>query len=76
MGMIVLAQIPSAKDVLGVLLVMMGVAVHKPAPSATSAQKTHAHSPARDGDLCPSLRPHNTGALAVSGGPGVGDERK
>lgn len=34
-GVIVLAQIPSAMDVLGVLLVMAGVAVHKPAqPSA------------------------------------------
>jgi inner membrane transporter RhtA len=76
MGIIVLAQIPSAKDVVGVLLVMMGVAVHKPAPSATSAQKTHAHSPAREGDLCPPLRPHNTSVLAVSGGPRIGDERK
>ena len=27
---IVLAQIPSAKDILGVALVMLGVAVHKP----------------------------------------------
>jgi inner membrane transporter RhtA len=33
-GAIVLAQIPSAHDVLGVLLVMLGVAVHKPAPVA------------------------------------------
>jgi inner membrane transporter RhtA len=30
-GIIVLAQIPSARDVIGVLLVMLGVAVHKPA---------------------------------------------
>lgn len=30
-GVIVLAQIPSLKDVLGVLLVMFGVAIHKPA---------------------------------------------
>lgn len=30
-GVIVLAQIPSASDVTGVLLVMLGVAVHKPA---------------------------------------------
>ena len=29
-GVIVLRQIPSALDVLGVLLVMIGVAVHKP----------------------------------------------
>ena len=28
---IVLAQIPSPKDVLGVLIVMTGVAIHKPA---------------------------------------------
>ncbi|MBO6551600.1 MAG: EamA family transporter [Roseitalea sp.] len=31
-GVIVLRQIPSAVDVLGVVLVMIGVAVHKPAP--------------------------------------------
>lgn len=31
-GAIVLAQIPSARDVLGVLAVMAGVALHKPAP--------------------------------------------
>jgi inner membrane transporter RhtA len=35
-GALVLAQIPSIKDVLGVLLVMLGVAVHKPAPATTS----------------------------------------
>ncbi len=32
-GAIVLAQIPSTKDVAGILLVMAGVAVHKPAPA-------------------------------------------
>jgi inner membrane transporter RhtA len=32
-GAIVLAQIPSATDVLGVLLVMAGVAVHRPVPT-------------------------------------------
>jgi len=32
-GAIVLAQIPSAKDVAGILLVMLGVALHKPAPA-------------------------------------------
>ncbi len=32
-GAIVLAQIPSPRDVLGVLLVMTGVALHKPAPA-------------------------------------------
>jgi inner membrane transporter RhtA len=31
-GMIVLRQIPSAVDVIGVVLVMVGVAVHKAAP--------------------------------------------
>jgi threonine/homoserine efflux transporter RhtA len=31
-GIAVLAQIPSLRDTLGVLLVMAGVAVHQPAP--------------------------------------------
>lgn len=31
-GVIVLAQIPGVKDVIGVLLVMVGVALHRPAP--------------------------------------------
>jgi inner membrane transporter RhtA len=34
-GAVVLAQVPSATDILGVLLVMAGVAVHKPVPSAS-----------------------------------------
>ncbi|MDP5218810.1 EamA family transporter [Ruegeria sp. 2205SS24-7] len=34
-GVLVLRQIPSAIDVLGVVLVMIGVAVHKPAPLVT-----------------------------------------
>ena len=33
-GVIVLAQIPSPKDVVGVLIVMTGVAIHKPAPAS------------------------------------------
>lgn len=33
-GAVVLAQIPSARDVFGVLLVMAGIAIHKPAPEA------------------------------------------
>ncbi len=33
-GVIVLAQIPSLKDVLGVLVVMTGVAIHRPAPDS------------------------------------------
>jgi len=33
---IVLAQIPSAKDILGVALIMMGVALHRPAPARSS----------------------------------------
>ncbi len=38
-GVIVLAQVPSVKDVLGVLVVMLGVAVHKPAPPAEPAHE-------------------------------------
>jgi inner membrane transporter RhtA len=34
-GVIVLRQIPSAVDVVGVLLVMIGVAVHKPSQAGT-----------------------------------------
>ena len=30
-GAIILAQIPSVRDVTGVLLVMLGIAIHKPA---------------------------------------------
>ncbi|MGF7212542.1 inner membrane transporter RhtA [Skermanella aerolata] len=37
-GAVVLMQIPSTRDVLGVLLVMLGVAVHSPAP--TEAKST------------------------------------
>ena len=36
-GAIVLAQIPGARDVLGVLLVMAGIAVHKPATGPADA---------------------------------------
>lgn len=36
-GVIVLAQIPTASDILGVLLVMAGVAVHRPVPIAPAA---------------------------------------
>jgi inner membrane transporter RhtA len=36
-GAIVLVQLPSARDILGVLLVMAGVAVHTPAPPPTRA---------------------------------------
>ena len=36
-GVIVLRQIPSAADALGVALVMMGVGVHKPAPMPVPA---------------------------------------
>jgi inner membrane transporter RhtA len=38
-GAVVLAQLPSAKDVLGVLLVVAGVAVHRPAPEAASGSR-------------------------------------
>lgn len=37
-AMIVLRQIPGVQDVLGVVLVMIGVAVHKPAPSYRPAE--------------------------------------
>jgi inner membrane transporter RhtA len=36
-GIIVLKQIPSLRDTLGVLMVMAGVAVHRPAPDARTA---------------------------------------
>jgi inner membrane transporter RhtA len=36
-GIIVLAQIPGLKDVVGVLLVMGGIAIHKPAPPGAGA---------------------------------------
>lgn len=35
---IVLAQIPTPKDVVGVALVMVGIAIHRPAPAGGSAQ--------------------------------------
>ncbi|MEM8665831.1 MAG: EamA family transporter, partial [Pseudomonadota bacterium] len=38
-GVVVLRQIPSAVDVLGVALVVIGVAVHKPAPTSASGRK-------------------------------------
>lgn len=41
-GVIVLAQIPSWTDVLGILLVMIGVAVHKPAPEPQPETSTDA----------------------------------
>ena len=36
-GAVVLAQLPSAKDVLGVAFVMSGVAVHRPTPDRAEA---------------------------------------
>jgi inner membrane transporter RhtA len=47
-GVIVLAQIPNARDVIGVLLVMLGVAIHKPAAPDASVQE--AESRPRDMD--------------------------
>jgi inner membrane transporter RhtA len=38
-GIIVLAQIPSAQDVIGVLLVMFGVAIHKPTAPEIPVQR-------------------------------------
>ena len=43
-GIIVLAQIPGVKDVIGVLLVMLGVAVHKPAVPATPDGQAEAYA--------------------------------
>lgn len=42
-GIVVLAQIPSAKDVFGVLLVMLGVAAHKPAAPVTVGEQVESH---------------------------------
>jgi inner membrane transporter RhtA len=33
MGALILAQIPSLRDSLGVALVMLGIAIHRPAPA-------------------------------------------
>jgi inner membrane transporter RhtA len=38
-GIIVLAQIPNGRDVIGVLLVMLGVAIHRPAPPEASLEE-------------------------------------
>jgi inner membrane transporter RhtA len=46
-GVIVLRQIPSALDVVGVLLVMIGVAVHN--PHRSRCQKPSPHDPIRRG---------------------------
>ena len=35
-GVIVLAQIPASRDLVGIALVMVGVAIHKPAPEPSS----------------------------------------
>jgi inner membrane transporter RhtA len=46
---LVLAQIPTGRDVLGIALVMLGVAAHKPAPSAAGSTSTPAvHSGPRE----------------------------
>jgi inner membrane transporter RhtA len=39
-GAVVLAQMPGAKDVLGIALVMAGVAVHRPAPQTAEEEVT------------------------------------
>jgi inner membrane transporter RhtA len=38
-GAVVLAQLPGAKDVLGIALVMAGVAVHRPAPQPAEEEE-------------------------------------
>lgn len=37
-GVIVLSQVPSTRDLIGVLLVMLGVAVHKPVANLSAAR--------------------------------------
>jgi inner membrane transporter RhtA len=44
-GVTVLAQIPSAQDVIGVLLVMFGVAIHKPMAPETPTQGAESAAP-------------------------------
>ena len=43
-GIIVLAQIPSLQDVIGVLLVMLGVAVHRPVAPTTPDEEIEIHA--------------------------------
>jgi inner membrane transporter RhtA len=43
-GIVVLAQIPGLRDTLGVLLVMAGVAIHRPAPEGPSEPVSGSHS--------------------------------
>jgi inner membrane transporter RhtA len=42
---LVLAQIPTGRDILGIALVMLGVAAHKPAPSVTGSASPPALHP-------------------------------
>ena len=51
-GIVVLAQIPSAADILGIALVMLGVAIHKPAPEpATEPVVSETDKPVFDNQL-------------------------
>jgi inner membrane transporter RhtA len=45
-GAIVLAQIPSVQDAIGVLLVMFGVAIHRPATPDAAATPEALHASA------------------------------
>lgn len=44
---LVLAQIPTGRDILGIALVMLGVAAHKPAPVGTGLAALPPHAPGR-----------------------------
>jgi inner membrane transporter RhtA len=44
-GVMVLAQIPSGQDMIGVLLVMFGVAIHKPTAPETPIQGVESTAP-------------------------------
>ena len=46
-GIIVLAQIPSLRDTLGVLIVMAGVAIHRPAPEGPGERVSRSSSARR-----------------------------
>jgi inner membrane transporter RhtA len=44
-GVMLLAQIPSGQDMIGVLLVMFGVAIHKPTAPETPIQGVESTAP-------------------------------
>jgi inner membrane transporter RhtA len=44
-GVMVLAQIPSGQDMIGVLLVMSGIAIHKPTVPEAPTQEAASRAP-------------------------------